>query len=107
MSLEFEFLAVELEAVVQEVEVLLFLAFADLDFDAAGFELVVAEAAFFFLDGGVALADGGVFCFVDEQAEVFERAKVLLELFWFFGQEVLEVMGKLKGFLFEQEKCGG
>ena len=41
---EFELVAVELEFVVLEVDLLLFLAFADLDFDLAGFEFVVAEA---------------------------------------------------------------
>jgi len=55
----------------------------------------------------VALADGGVSGFVDEETEVFERADVLVELIRLFGGEVLEVVGELEGFLFEEKKGGG
>ena len=58
----------------------------------------------------MALAGGGVSGFVDEEAEVFEGADVLLELlklFCLFGGDVLEVMSELEGFLFEEKKCGG
>ena len=77
---------------------MLFLAFADFDFDLAGFEFVAAEAEFFFLHAGVALADGGVFLAGDDLGDAVEDGEV-------FGLLVAGG-GELEPGLFEDAEAG-
>ena len=59
-------------------------------------EFAGAEGAFVFLNGGVALADGGAFSFVDEGPELFEGVQVV-------GIAVAVVCeSEVEGLLFEE-----
>jgi hypothetical protein len=71
-----------------------------MDFAFKG-EFFAAEVAFVFLDFGVALADGGVFGFVDEGPELSEGGEV-------FGVGVaVESESEVEGLLFEEFEGAG